>query len=91
MRPTDHGQCLPHAISLCQGVSQRAGLCVAGDENNVQRVGKQTNGVLLTVVGGVPNLMAQLSAPHRDGLRNDAGMILLEKSAVNTVRPALGC
>ena len=90
VRPADDRQRFPHAIDLGQGVSQRAGLRVARDENNIELVGKQADRVPLPVVGGVPDLMSELPAPNGDGLRNYAGVILLEKSAVGEIRPAFG-
>ena len=57
MRPSNDRQRLSHPVDLRQGVSERTGLRVARDEDNVEFVRKQSYRVPLPVVGGVPNLM----------------------------------
>ena len=63
-------------------------LRVAGDEHDVQVGGQQTVRAAQTVVGGVEGFVPLPAAPHRDGLRGDAGVLLGDEQLIGEVHRA---
>ena len=90
MRAASDGDDAPGAIEACQGVGQCARLRGHRDEDDVEIVGEQSQGITLAPVRRVGHAMAELAAPDGDDLGHDAVELPLETRDGEQLGPLRG-